>query len=81
MEKKLLEVFRLATSLGDRQDKVYAQIEYSANEQKELTISIRSKADYSFIEKCNVQLKNNFFVTLDSIILLLQNYIGGQLNE
>ena len=81
MEKKLLEVFRLATSLGDRQDKVYPQIEYSANDQKELTISIRSKADYSFIEKCNVQLKNNAFVTLDSIILLLQNYIGGQLNE
>lgn len=81
MEKKILEIFKLADSLGDMQDKVYAQIEYSANEQKELNISIRSKVDYSFIEKCNVQLKGSSFVILDSIILLLKNYIGGQINE
>ncbi|MCI8397666.1 MAG: hypothetical protein HFJ52_08750 [Clostridia bacterium] len=80
MEKKLVEIFRLANTLSDKKYKVYAQIEYSATEQKELTLSIRSKSDYSYLEKCNIQL-NQSYATLDSIILLLRYYIGGQDNE
>lgn len=80
MEKKLVEIFRLANTLSDNKYKVYAQIEYSATEQKELNLSIRSKSDYSYLEKCNIQL-NQSYVTLDSIILLLRYYIGGQDNE
>mgnify|MGYP001038208059 CR=1 FL=1 len=80
MEKKLVEIFRLANTLSDNKYKVYAQIEYSATEQKELNLSIRSKSDYSYLEKCNIQL-NQSYVTLDSIILLLRYYIGRQDNE
>jgi len=52
MEEKLLKLFKLADSLNEKQDRVYAQIEYIADNSKKLEISIRSKKDFSFVERC-----------------------------
>ena len=59
MEKYLLELLKLADSLNDKQEKVYTQITYYADENKTLEIFIRSKKDFSSIEKYQIQLKQN----------------------
>lgn len=82
MEEKLLELFKLADLLDLRQDKVYAQIEYSSNNIKKIKISIISKEDSSFIEIYEIKLINNSLLKLDNSIKLLENYInGGVSNE
>lgn len=81
MEEKLLQVLKIANSLNEKQDKVYAQITYTADNYKSLEISIRSKKDFSFIEKCNLQMTNNSNFKLHTIIQLLQQYDGGANNE
>ena len=45
MEGSLLKVLKLADTLNEKQSKVYAQIRYTADDRKELEISIRSKED------------------------------------
>lgn len=82
MEEKLLKIFKLADELNDKQDKVYAQIEYSANDRKKLIIAIRGKQNFTFLEKFEVELKNNFLVDWDTVVRLFENYIdGGVINE
>lgn len=81
MEKKLLELFKLADSLNEKQDKVFAEIEYSASDRKKLIISIRSKDDYKCIEKCEMELANNPLLNWYNIINLFKSYINGVLNE
>lgn len=81
MEEKLLELFKLANKLNDTQDKVYAEIKYSANDSKTLEICIRTKNDFSYIEKCQIQLKNKSIISLSNFISLLETYIGGVCNE
>lgn len=46
MKDKLLKIIKLADELNEKQDKVYAEIEYVANDSKKLVISIRSKKDF-----------------------------------
>ena len=41
MEQKLLKVFKLADKLNTKQSKVYAEINYSANDSQKLEIIIR----------------------------------------
>ena len=43
MEQKLLKVFKLADKLNTKQSKVYAEINYSANDSQKLEFIIRSK--------------------------------------
>lgn len=81
MEKKLLEIFRLADILNDKQDKVYAQIDYSADDRKKLEIAIRSKKDFSYIEKCEIQLQGNPLLKWDNIIELFKNYVDGGISN
>lgn len=81
MEEKLLEIFKLANSLNDKQDKVYAQIDYSADDRKKLEIAIRSKKDFSYIEKCEIQLQKNPLLKWDNIVQLFKSYVGGISNE
>lgn len=82
MEEKLLKIFELADLLYTKQDKVYAEIEYIADSRKKLEISIRSKKDFSFVEKCEIQLANNPLLRWDNIIKLFENYVnGGSTNE
>lgn len=81
MEKKLLKLLKLADSLNEKQGKVFADIEYSANDRKRLILSIRDKETYKYIERCEIQLTNNPLIKWDNIIELFENYIGGVTNE
>ena len=59
MEENLLKIFKLADMLNKKQSKVYAEIEYTADDKKKLQISIRAKDTYRYIEKYEMQLVNN----------------------
>ena len=81
MKDKLLKIIKLADELNEKQDKVYAEIEYVANDSKKLVISIRSKKDFSYIEKCEVQLNAFSTIEWDNIITLFETFVGGVVNE
>lgn len=81
MEKYLLKLLKLADSLNENQEKVYAQITYYADDNKTLEISIRSKQDYKYIEKCQIQLKQEPHIKLKMITDLFNSYVGGEANE
>lgn len=77
MEEKLLEILKLANQLNEKQERVYAQISYSANKDKKLESIIISKNDYSYVERCSVMLFNRPISKLNAIIKLLKEYVGG----
>lgn len=81
MEEKLLKLFKLADSLNEKQNKLFADIEYYANDRKRLIISIRAKETYKYIERCEIELTNNDPIKWNNIISLFENYIGGSTNE
>lgn len=81
MEKHLLKLFKLANELNEKQDKIYAEINYCANDSKKLEISIRNKETYAFIEECEIQLKENSIIKWDNVISLLEVFVGGVTNE
>lgn len=81
MEENLLKLFKLADSLNERQEKLYAEIIYSADNNKTLTICIRSKVDFSYIEKCEIQLKNKSNINGNTIVSLFETFIGGVVSE
>ena len=81
MKDKLLKIIKLADELNEKQDKVYAEIEYVANDSKKLVISIRSKKDFSYIEKCEVQLNAFSMIEWDNVITLFETFVGGDVNE
>ncbi len=80
MEKYLAEIFKLADSLNKKQEKVYAQITYYADDTKVLEIAIRSKIDSNFIERCQVQLKYASLKKLKMITELFNTYITGDIS-
>ena len=77
MEEKLLKIIKLANELNEKQDKVYAQIEYSADRTKKLGISIRKKKDFTYVKKCELNMDNEGLIQWDDIISILEKYIGG----
>lgn len=81
MEQKLLEIFKLADELDKKQNVVYADIEYTADKRKKLVISIRSKKNFKYIERCEVELANNPLIKWDNMIELFRSYVGGACNE
>lgn len=81
MENKLLKIIKLADKLNEKQDKIYAEIEYKADNNKKLVILIRSKKDYSYIEKCEVQLNAFSVIEWDNVITLFETFVGGVVNE
>lgn len=81
MENKLLRILQIADELNNKQDKVFAEIEYTADSKKKLQILIRSKEDFSYIEKCEIYLANNALIKWDNIIELFEKYVGGAENE
>lgn len=81
MEEKLLKVFKLADKLRDNQSKVYAEVHYTANSQQKLELIIRSKKDFSYIEKCEINLTENAKIKWDKIITLFETFVGGATNE
>ena len=81
MEENLLKIFKLADMLNKKQSKVYAEIEYTADDKKKLQISIRAKDNYRYIEKYEMQLVNNPLLKWNNIIELFKSYIGGVNDE
>lgn len=81
MADKLIKLLELADTLNNKQDYVYAEIKYSSHNEKTLEIAIRSKKDFSYLEKCEIRVPKNGILKLNSIITLFQNYIGGLDNE
>ena len=81
MEKYLLQLLKLADSLNEKQEKVYSQITYYADDNKTLEIVIRSKKDFAHIEKCQIQLKHAPSTKLKIITDLFNTYVGGDTNE
>ena len=81
MEEKLLKIFKLADLLYKNQNKVYAEIKYCANNRQMLEIALRSKEDFTYKGRCEVELTNNPLITWDNAIELFENYIGGITNE
>ncbi len=77
MEKYLLKIIKLADELNDKQDKVYAEICYSGNDKKELEICIRSKSDFSYVEKMKIQLNQGTFIKWENIVRLFDIYVNG----
>jgi len=81
LEEKLLKIIKLADELNEKQDKVFATIEYTANNSKRLNISIRSKKDFTYIEKCEIELNSFSMIKWDNVITLFETFVGGVANE
>lgn len=81
MDEKLLKLFKLANSLNEKQSKVFAQIKYRADDSQKLEISIRSKKDFSLVEKCELHLTNCSLIGWNNFVVLFENYVGGACNE
>lgn len=77
MEEKLLKIFKLANLLNEKQNKVYAEIKYCANNSQMLEIALRSKVDFTYKGKCEISLANNPLLNWDNIIELFEKYITG----
>lgn len=81
MEEKFLKLIQLADELNEKQNRVYAEIHYTADNNKKLEIAIRSKKDFSYIEKCEVQLNAFSMIKWDNVITLFETFVGGAINE
>ena len=81
MEEKLLKIFKMADSLNEKQDKIYAQIIYTADKNKTIEISVISKENYSYIEKCQFSLCQQSLIKFDNIIELFKSYIDDTTNK
>lgn len=76
MEKFIL-VLSLMELLNETQDKFYAEIKYSMNNVKTLEIAVRSKKDFSYVEKYCMETNNMTSKHWDEVIEILKNYMGG----
>lgn len=81
MEEKFLKLIKLADELNEKQTKVYAEIQYTADNNKKLEIAIRSKEDFKYLEKCEVHLNNYSMIKWDNVITLFETFVGGAVNE
>ena len=77
MEEKLLELFKVANTLSNTQDELFAEITYTADDTMKIQIDIRRKQSYKYVEKCEVSLINNPVPKLDAIINIFNDYVGG----
>lgn len=75
MEEKLLKIFKLADSLNEKQDKVYAKIIYTADDNKIMELAILTKNDNLYVESCKCRLYQNPLIKWDNFISLLKSYI------
>lgn len=78
MEEKLLKIFKLADSLNEKQNNVYAQITYIADDNKTIEIAIKSKKDYSYLERCQFRLYQNPLIKWDKFIEMFESYIESK---
>ncbi len=81
MEEKLLKIFKLADLLNEKQDKVYVEIEYIANDRKKLVISLIAKKEFTIVERFEAELKNNFLINWDCIVELFESYVNKRVSD
>ena len=82
MEKYFLEVVKLVNELGDNQDKVFGEIEYVANGDKELKVTRRDKKTFKYLERCQIYVENNDEKSWNNIVNMIKYYvIGGYKND
>lgn len=81
MEEKILKLLKAANTLNDRQNKLYVQIIYTADDIKKLRIEIIEKSGRTYIENLSISLTENSVITIDSITDLIESYAGGASNE
>ena len=62
-------------------DQIYIQITYTADDNKTLELFVRNKKDFSYIEKCEINLTENSKMKWDKIITLFETFVGGAINE
>lgn len=79
--KKLIKVFNLIDTLNAQENGVFAEMSYCANVNKVFEIAIRSKEDFTYIQKCRIEIKDVKSKDLDEMIRILQEYIGGVSDE
>ena len=81
MEEKLLKIFKMADSLNEKQDKVFAQIIYTADNNKTIEALIKAKKDHSCIERCQFNLCKESLKRLDDFIELFKKYTEDITNK
>ena len=81
MEENLLKIFKLANKLNEKQNKIFAEIEYTADDKKTLQITIREKSTFKYVERYEIKLADNPILKWNNIIKLFEGYIGGVTNE
>lgn len=77
MEKHLLKLIKLADEINEKQDKVFAEIHYSGDDGKKLEICIRTKKEYKYVEKVEMQLKQGSLINWENAVHLFENYVNG----
>lgn len=77
MEKHLLKLFKLADELNEKQDKVFSEIHYCGDDGKKLEICIRTKKEYKYVEKVEMQLKQSSIINWENAVHLFEMYVNG----
>ena len=77
MEKHLLKLIKLADELNEKQNKVFAEIHYYGNDSKKLEICTRTKEEYKYVEKIEMQLKDSSIINWDIAVRLFEMYVNG----
>lgn len=83
MEENLLRLFKLADELNERQNKVYIEISYCVNKNKRLSIYLRNKENFKYLDKFEIELEKGSQTKWNNIIRVIEFYIkkGGANNE
>ena len=77
MEKHLLKLIKLVDELNEKQNKVFAEIHYYGNDNKKLEICTRTKEEYKYVEKIEMQLKDSSIIDWDIAVHLFEMYVNG----
>ncbi len=77
MEEKLAELFKMTRDYNNKQDKYYAQINYSDFRIQKIEMSLREKHNHSFIRHYIICLHNDAIINEDEIIKLFKICIGN----
>lgn len=79
MIKQLSNILEIAAIINERQDEVFIQVEFWANDMQRLAIAIRSKKDNSKLKYMQTYLNNNPLVNWDNILDIFDDFLGGEI--
>lgn len=81
MDEKILQIIKLANSVNEQNEKLYAHIEYVADNRKKLLISIVDKETFTTVETLRTDLANNPYFNWNTFINTINCYARGDKNE